>query len=131
MLQNENADAAEDLEHFEDITENEENHAMLSPNNTDNKDLVSDTKDGSDNDSDSSLDTSDSDSDSSVDKCGSDTSDSEEDDLTQEDDLLGNMDFYKLEVEEIKSTSEDVVTDIKVQTLPGGYDPRLREPSYW
>ncbi|KAG8380205.1 hypothetical protein BUALT_Bualt07G0169200 [Buddleja alternifolia] len=118
VLQNETADADEDLEHFEDITENDDNQAVIAPDNRENnKALVADAEDGSDNDSESSLD-----------EGGSANSESDEDSLNEEDDLLGKGDVYKLE--EIKSTSDNEVHDLQDVTLPGGYNPRHREPTY-
>lgn len=118
LLQNEAADVDEDLEHFEDITENEDNEAIPAPDNKGNKGLVADTNNGSDNDSEESLDQS-----------GSVTSGSEEDSPNEADDLLGVGGFDKLV--ELKSTAEHEVPHPQGLTLPGGYNPRHREPTYW
>lgn len=117
VLQNEAVDADEDLEHFEDITEDNDNQAIPAPNG-DNKGRVADTSKGSDDDSDSSLDES-----------ASATSGSEEDTLNEADDLLGEGGLDKLE--EFKSTSDHEVQNLQDQMLPGGYNPRHREPTYW
>lgn len=118
VLQNEAADADEDLEHFEDITENDDNQGILAPDKSDNKDRVTDASNGSDNDTDSSLD-----------EGGSATSGSEEDSLNEADDLLGDGGLDKLE--EFKSTSDLELHNLQGPTLPGGYNPRHREPAYW
>lgn len=118
VLQNEAAADDEDLEHFEDITENNENPAIPAPDYRDNKGHVADTINGSDNDGDSSLDVS-----------GSATSGSEEDSLNEADDLLGEGRLDK--IEEFKSTSDHEVHNLQGPSLPGSYNPRHREPTYW
>lgn len=116
VLQNEAADADEDLEHFEDITEENDDQAIPAPNSDEGR--VAETSKGSDDDSDSSLDES-----------ASATSSSEEDTLSGADDLLGEGGFNKLE--EFKSTSDHEAQNLQCQALPGGYNPRHREPAYW
>ncbi|KAL6568326.1 hypothetical protein OROHE_004010 [Orobanche hederae] len=118
VLQNETADADEDLEHFEDITENNENQAIPAQDKGVNKSLVdADISNGSD-----------SDDDPSHDRSGFAASGSEGDNSSNEgDDLFGEGGFHKLQ--EIKTTPEHQVQNTK-PTLPGGYNPRHREPSY-
>ncbi|KAL6496913.1 hypothetical protein OROGR_028842 [Orobanche gracilis] len=117
--QNEAADADEDLEHFEDITENDESQAIPAQDNGVNKSLVdADISNGSD-----------SDGDPSHDRSSSADSGSEGDNSSNEgDDLFGEGGFHKLQ--EIKTTSEPQVQNMPYPTLPGDYNPRHREPSY-
>lgn len=110
MLQNEAADANEDLEHFEDIPDNDGNQA----GNDSNKDHAADTSSESGND---------------TDKSNSTSSDSEEDSFRESDDLFGADGLDKLE--ESKPTSDQEMHNIQGRTRPGGYDPRYREPRYW
>ncbi|KAI3455663.1 hypothetical protein Pfo_012326 [Paulownia fortunei] len=118
VLQNETADADEDLEHFEDITENDEKkQAIPAPDSRDDKGSVADTNNGSDDDGDYSLDES-----------GSANSGSEEDCLNEADDLFGEGGLNKLQ--ELKSTSDHEVQNLQGLSLPGGYNPRHREPTY-
>ncbi|KAK6124692.1 hypothetical protein DH2020_041547 [Rehmannia glutinosa] len=117
VLQNEAVDADDDLEHFEDITENDENQAIPAPDNRGTKGLIADSSNVSDDDGDSSLD-----------ERGSATSGSEGDIFNEEDDLLGEGGLDKLE--EFKSNSNHEVHNLQGPSLPGGYNPRHREPSY-
>ncbi|KAK6148778.1 hypothetical protein DH2020_016303 [Rehmannia glutinosa] len=117
VLQNEAVDADDDLEHFEDITENDENQAIPAPDNRGTKGLIADSSNVSDDDGDSSLD-----------ERGSATSGSEGDIFNEEDDLLGEGGLDKLE--KFKSNSNHEVHNLQGPSLPGGYNPRHREPSY-
>lgn len=116
MLQNEATDANEDLEHFEDIPDHDdnqaENNSLIVQDNKDNKGHAADASSESDDDIDTPLNRSDSAS-----------SDSETDDG-----LLGADGLDKLE--ESKPTSDEETQNIQSRTVPGGYDPRHREPSY-
>lgn len=116
MLQNEATDANEDLEHFEDIPDHDDNQAgnnsIIVQDNKNNKGNAADASSESDDDIDTPLNISDSAS-----------SDSEGDDG-----LLGADGFDKLE--ESKPTSNEEKHNIQSRTVPGGYDPRHREPSY-
>lgn len=116
MLQNEATDANEDLEHFEDIPDHDDyqkgNNSIIAQDTKDNKDHATDASSESDDDIDTPLNRSDSAS-----------SDSEADDG-----LLGAGGLDKLE--ESKPTSNEEKQNIKSRTVPGGYDPRHREPSY-
>lgn len=116
MLQNEATDANEDLEHFEDIPDNDDNQAgndsIVVQDNRDKKGQAADTSSESDDDIDAPLNRSDSTS-----------SDSEADDG-----LLGADGLDKLE--EPKPTSDQEMQNSQSRTVPGGYDPRHREPSY-
>lgn len=118
MLQNEAVDADEDIEHFEDIKENDDNQIIPTLDSTENKGHIADTKNGPEDESDSSLD-----------EPGSAASDSEEDILNESDDLLGGGRLSKLE--ESKSTPDIELHNGQHQMLPGGYNPRHREPTYW
>lgn len=111
MLQNELAD--EELEHFEDIVEEQDKpggsgDAVLSNNG------VHDDDDDDDNDM-------------PEDQGGSPAA-SSDDDLDKDDDLLGFGGLTKLR--ESQRKSGDDKSQPRVQTLPGGYDPRHREPTY-
>ncbi|KAK4427436.1 CCAAT/enhancer-binding protein zeta [Sesamum alatum] len=116
VLQNEAADADEDLEHFEDITEDDDNQVFPAPNR-DDKGIVAHISKESDDDSDSS-----------PDESGSASSGSDGDTLNETDDLLGEGGLNKLE--EIKPTSDPEVQNLQGPILPGGYNPRHREPTY-
>lgn len=116
MLQNEAGDANEDLEHFEDIPDNDDNPA----GNDFNKDQATDTSCESDNDADNSFN-----------RSNFPNSDSEENGFSESDDLFGEDGLDKLE--ESKPTSDQEKHNIqdRTRTRPGGYDPRHREPRYW
>lgn len=116
LLQNEAADADEDLEHFEDITEDDDNQVIPVPNR-DNNGIVADIKKESDDDSESS-----------PGESGSASSGSEGDTLNDTDDLLGEGGLNKLE--EFKPTSDHEVQNHQGPMLPQGYNPRHREPTY-
>ncbi|XP_011072672.1 CCAAT/enhancer-binding protein zeta [Sesamum indicum] len=116
LLQNEAADADEDLEHFEDITEDDDNQVIPVPNR-DNNGIVADIKKESDDDSESS-----------PSESGSASSGSEGDTLNDTDDLLGEGGLNKLE--EFKPTSDHEVRNHQGPMLPQGYNPRHREPTY-
>ncbi|XP_051135888.1 protein SLOW WALKER 2 [Andrographis paniculata] len=113
MLQNEAGDANEDLEHFEDIPDNDDNQA----GNDFNKDKATDTSSESDNDADDS-----------IDRSNFSNSDSEENGFSESDDLLGVDGLDKLEGS--KPTSDQEKHNTQARTRPGGYDPRHREPRY-
>lgn len=121
MFQNESID--EDLEHFEDIVEEAENPASPTSEKPDNAGEVAHSSDGNNIDSESSLD-----------ERGSPTLDSEDDILDKEDDLLvgGNLNNVQ---EESRRMSDHNGHQPQVfnltSSLPGGYNLRHREPSYW
>ncbi|EYU21285.1 hypothetical protein MIMGU_mgv1a004723mg [Erythranthe guttata] len=118
VLQNETADADDDLEHFEDVKEDDDNRTFPASDDKVNKGHNADISNVYDDDSDSSLD-----------ENGAATSGFEDYSLNEEDDLLGEGDFDN-KLEGPKSTSGNKVQSSQSVTLPGGYDPRLREPSY-
>ncbi|XP_052181696.1 protein SLOW WALKER 2 isoform X1 [Diospyros lotus] len=119
LLQNESVD--EDLEHFEDIVEETEDQTTTKfnkPNNATENVPIDDSNSV--------------DSDSSQDEGVSISSDSKSDVSDEEDDLLVGEALQ--DVEEAKpmpdqSRKETQVSDVR-SSLPGGYDPRHREPSY-
>ncbi|KAL2502973.1 CCAAT-binding factor [Forsythia ovata] len=145
VLQNDSAD--EDLEHFEDIADDDNKQASLVLDNGDNKDGVAQTSNESNIDSDSSLDKdngdnkdevaqtsneSNIDSDSSLDKGSSTTSGSDEDDLSEAYGLLGEGGVD--EIEELKSVSDPkgvncLQRENDSPMLPGWFNPRHREPT--
>ncbi|KAL8466406.1 hypothetical protein ACS0TY_035488 [Phlomoides rotata] len=126
VLQNEAADADDDLEHFEDITENDD---VTTPatDDRDDKNQVADTNNRSDDDSEEAQDES-----------GSETSGSDEDNLNEPDDLRGEGGLNKLMAmksankppKQLKSTAHPEAQKPQCLAYPGGYDPRHREPSY-
>lgn len=117
VLQNEAVDADEDIEHFEDISENDGSQVNSTPDNSDNKGQVAETSHASDDESEEEF------------RDGSATSDSEED--GEGDDLFREVGSVKA----VKSKSEgDNGIDSSHQAPtppPGGYNPRHRDPSYW
>lgn len=126
MLQNEAADADDELEHFEDITENDD-ATILATDEKDNRNRVADTNIISDDDSEEA-----------PDESGSETSGSDEDNLNEPDDLRGEGGLDKLmamkstnKPKKLKSTADPEAQDPQCLTSPGGYNPRHREPSYW
>lgn len=132
LLQNESADADDDLEHFQDITENNDNQIVPASDSkgvpaSDNKEVPASVNKVNKGHIAVTSNENDDDSDSSLDESGSASSDSE--DFNEGDDLLGEAGLDKLE--ELKATSDHEVHNLEGVTLPGGYTPRHREPSYW
>lgn len=118
VLQSEAVNADEDIEHFEDIKENDGNQVISTSGNSDNKGQVAETSHASDDDSEESLR-----------EDGSASSDSEGE--GEADDLFGEDGSDKAVKLNSKGDSE-VDSSHQVPTpTPGGYDPRHREPSYW
>lgn len=111
MLQNEATDSNDDLEHFEDIPDNDDNQE----GNGSNKDHATEPGSESGDDADTSLDKS--------------NSDSEEDNFSESDDILGVDGLEK--PADSRPTSDQEMHKIQGRTLPGGYSPRHREPGYW
>ena len=120
VLQDESVN--EDFEHFEDIVEETVNHKITKLKEPDN---ARETVSAGD-----SIDTA---SDSSEDEDPSPASDSESDASDEADNLLvrGALEGVK-EAKSIVGRTGDQpqVSDIRT-SLPGGYNPRHREPSYW
>lgn len=119
MLQSESVD--EDLEHFEDIVEETDNEPSTTPKKEEiGVDLVGNS------------DKMDSESDSAEDEDDSPAS-SSEDDVSDEDELL--MEDSSKEPQESQPQSDhngnQPLINSSGSSLPGGYDPRHREPSYW
>lgn len=121
VLQNETAVADEDLEHFVDVQEDDDNRVNYKPDKTDNKDSVVQTNNECHGDSDTSLD-----EDDSV------ASSSEYDSLNESDDLLGKGGRQKVENFNLKSgnAAHKVHGLNDGPALPSGYNPRHREPNY-
>ncbi|XP_073272083.1 protein SLOW WALKER 2 [Primulina huaijiensis] len=121
VLQNETSVADEDLEHFEDVREDDDNRVNSKLDKTDNKDSVVQTNNECNGDSDASLD-----EDDSV------ASSSEYDSLNESDDLLGKGGLEK--VENFNLTSGNGAHKVHGlndgPALPSGYNPRHREPNY-
>lgn len=118
MLQNETADLEEDLEHFEDVLERDDNKTMHLSDDKTNTDHGADTNNESDDDIDSSLD-----------EDGSVTSGSENDNLDDGDNFLREGALDK--PEDVKSVPESGIHNIQGHTLHRGYNPRHRDPTYW
>lgn len=117
MVQNESVD--EDLEHFEDIVEETDNVSGVASKQEEN-DVKIDHGDGQAN----------SDSDSSEDVAGSLASDSDDDISDEAEELLIGEDAKDLK--KTKTVSDSKGDRPFTQSfLPGGYNPRHREPSFW
>ncbi|KAJ6714998.1 CCAAT-BINDING FACTOR-RELATED [Salix viminalis] len=118
VLQSESVD--EDLEHFEDIVEETDNEPSTTPKKEEiGVDLVGNS------------DKMDSESDSAEDEDDSPAS-SSEDDVSDEDELI--MEDSSKEPQESQPQSDhngnQPLINSSGSSLPGGYDPRHREPSY-
>lgn len=121
VLQSEFVD--EDLEHFEDIVEETDNESNTAPMNRENARLVN-ISDGLESNSDSSKDLADS----------PDVSFSSDDDISDEaDDLVMGDDLNNLQETRAMPNygRHQSMESVMRSLLPGGYNPRLREPSYW
>lgn len=121
VVQNESADD-DDLEHFEDIVEEAENEPSIAPKKEEKNDVktVNTIKDGN------------SDGDSSEDEDVTPPSDSEEDVSDESEELFiedKSKDIKKSETLPDRNGHQAHVSS--KPSLPGGYDPRHREPSYW
>ncbi|KAG6428816.1 hypothetical protein SASPL_106853 [Salvia splendens] len=118
VLQNEVVDADDDLEHFEDITENDGDQAIPASDNSNKKGQIAETSQASDDDSEESL-------------LEGATSDSDEDGQNEADDLFGGGGFKKTVKSKLESTGDLEVCSNQAPTPPpGGYNPRHREPAY-
>lgn len=117
MLQSESVD--EDLEHFEDVKEDDENQASPATTKTVNVEGVTHSNDELNNES------------SSLDEGGNLSSDSEED--VQLDDLLVENGSDEPKKSTPNSNSNRLEPQISSGSLsmPGGYNLRHREPSFW
>ncbi|KAK1575937.1 hypothetical protein Q3G72_009611 [Acer saccharum] len=120
VVQNESADD-DDLEHFEDIVEETENEPSTAPKKEENNDVktVNTIRDGN------------SDGDSSEDEDVTPPSDSEEDVSDESEELFiedKSKDIKKFETLPDRNGHQAHVSS--KPSLPGGYDPRHREPSY-
>lgn len=128
-MQNESVD--DELEHFEDVIEETEKETAKEPVTVANK--QSDTvlvQNG---------DVANSDTDSAGSEDDDHPASSEEDD-DDDGDALEDVDFLLAKSKTKRKKSKSVSADNEVQQsqestnkplLPGGYDPRHREPSYW
>lgn len=114
MLQNESID--DDLEHFEDIVEETDNEPSATPIKEDNNVVKSGN----------------SDSESSEDEQVSPPSDSEADDSDHSEELFVKEAAKNDKKVESLPNHNKPITDVSSKPyLPGGYDPRHREPSFW
>lgn len=124
VLQNELAD--DDDEHFEDVVEEAENKACITPEILDNAFEVASSREGR---------VADSDSDSSLDEGGAANSGSEDEVSDEGDDLfVGGVLKDQQEAKagyDHRDRQPPVSNDNVRASLPGGYNPRHREPSYW
>lgn len=123
ILQNESAD--DDDEHFEDVLEDAEN----------NVDTILDKPNVCEVASSGEAHETDNNSDSSSDECGGSTFESEDEVSDEGDDLFtaGVLDDSReSKVGSDHGGPQSLVSNDKLRaSLPGGYDPRHREPSYW
>lgn len=123
VLQNELTD--DDDEHFKDVVEEAENKACITPEIPDNAFEVASSREGH---------VADSDSDSSLDECGAANSGSEDEVSDEGDDLfVGGVlnDQQEAKVGYDHGDRQPPVSNDNVRaSLPGGYNPRHREPSY-
>lgn len=124
VLQSELVD--DDLEHFEDIVEETDNEPSTASKKTENKNNFVDSFDSAKPDIDSSQDV-----DDSPDVSPSPSSDDELSDEAEE--LI--VEYGSKGVSESKKMpnhdSHQQKCPIMKSLLPGGYNPRHREPSYW
>ena len=120
VLQDESVN--EDFEHFEDIVEETVNHKITKLKEPDN---ARETVSAGD-----SIDTA---SDSSEEEDASPVSDSESDASDEADDLLvrGALEDVKEAKSIVGRTGDQPQVSDTRTSLPGGYNPRHREPSYW
>ncbi|KAL2336371.1 hypothetical protein Fmac_010817 [Flemingia macrophylla] len=124
VLQNESVD--EELEHFEDVIETDNEPSTVSNKQNNDVEVV---QNGEDANADSSS------SESEDDLPASSEDDDDSDDDASEDGgfVLANNETYK-KSKKPKSVSDNEgqqsQLSAKKSLLPGGYDPRLREPSY-
>lgn len=117
VLQNESVD--EDLEHFEDVVEETDNEPSDASKTEENDvKLVKRTDDAK------------SDSESSEDE-DIPTSDSEEDVSDQPEELIIRDNPKDLQKSKAPSHHVPQPPTSSKSSLPGGYNPRHREPSYW
>ncbi|KAL5822285.1 hypothetical protein ACOSQ3_020193 [Xanthoceras sorbifolium] len=119
VVQNESAD--EDLEHFEDIVEETDNEPSTAPKKEENDDVksVNAIKDGN------------SDTDSSEDEDILPASDSEEDVSDESEELFIKDKSKDIKKSETRPDHNGCQAHVSPKpSLPGGYDPRHREPSY-
>ncbi|KAE9468038.1 hypothetical protein C3L33_00089, partial [Rhododendron williamsianum] len=119
VLQNESAN--EDVEHFEDIEEETIDQKPTKSSDADNASKIVSTGDSTNTDGDSSQE-----------EDVSPASDSETDVSDEEEDLLvaGGLEDVK-ETKEIPDlTKQQPQVSVGTSSLPGGYNPRHREPSY-
>lgn len=123
VLQNESVD--DELEHFEDVVE-EEDIKETSPEQRDRKDDVQLTH-GSDTAS-SDSDSSDEEDDTPVSHSKDEMSDDDDGELLMRYDT---KDTAELAIQKSGENGQQPDTLSKVSSLPGGYNPRHREPSYW
>lgn len=120
MLQNESVD--DDLEHFEDVIEETDNEPspVLEKQEVE---LV--------HNSDEKSDTVNSDHDSSEDDIDSSASYSEDEASDEADEFHFRNDSKDSKTVPDSSVQQPQVVSSEKTSLPGGYDPRHREPSYW
>lgn len=120
MLQNESVN--EDVEHFEDIDEENIDKKPTKSSEVDNASKIVSTDDSIDTDGDSSQE---------EDVCSA--SNSETDISDEEEDLLaaGGLEDVKETKELPDLTEQQPQVSFGKSSLPGGYNPRHREPSYW
>lgn len=138
VIQNESVD--EDLEHFEDIAEEEEDQARPTQNGTNNVDKVLSRNDGNNgvgtNDGDKVLSRNDgimANTDSSSDNevpAASDSEDGDTDEPSRWFTADGSDNLEESKSVAVRQKQESEAANVR-SLLPGGYNPRHREPSFW
>lgn len=118
VLQNESAD--DEFEHFEDIVEDDDSDPKSVPDKRENNSIQSEAVSKSDSDS------SEEDDETPASSDDDDVSDEGEEFLVSSNPKV----LEKLETVSGSSEQQPKVSS-KKSWLPGGYDPRHREPSHW
>lgn len=119
MLQNESVD--EEIEHFQDIVEETDNEPSVASWKKDNNDKTVNSINDANSDDESSED----EDDHPVTDSGEDVSDESGEFVITD----HTKDIHKSETHSAPDTHQS--RSSKKSSLPGGYDPRHREPSYW
>lgn len=122
VLQNESID--EELEHFEDVIEETDNEPSTVSNKQADDDRLVQNGDDANSGSGSS---------ESEDDIPASSEDDDSDDASEDADFL--LAKNETDLKKSKSVSDNEGQQLQVSAkksfLPGGYDPRHREPSFW
>lgn len=123
VLQNESVD--EELEHFEDVIEETDNE----PGTVLNKQI--DNSKPVQNGEDAGHDASSSESEDDLPAASSEDDDSDDDASEDADFLLAKTEVNHKKSKSVSDNEGQQLAKPKKSFLPGGYDPRHREPSFW